>query len=80
VDRPVTVYVAYDGDAGVTAPDWLTTNYTNTGLTIQTTDPSSPILKVYSRSVAAGAVSLGGNLATGASGANSNYLVIVVAQ
>jgi lysophospholipase L1-like esterase len=78
VDRPVTVYVAYD--AGATPPDWLTTAYTNTGLTVQTTDPSSPTLTVYSKSFAAGAVSLGGNLATGASGANSNYLVIVLAQ
>jgi hypothetical protein len=58
----------------------LTTNYVSTGLTVETTDPSSPTLTVYSKSFAAGAVSLGGNLATGASGANSNYLAIVVAQ
>jgi FAD/FMN-containing dehydrogenase len=50
------------------------------GLNVQTTDPSSPTLHVYSQSFAAGAISLGGNLATGASGANSNYLVVVVEQ
>ena len=79
VDRPVTVYVAYDADAGVIPPTWLTSSYVNTGLTIQTTDPASPTLNVYSRTVAAaGPVSLGGNLGSGASGANSNYLVVVV--
>jgi lysophospholipase L1-like esterase len=79
VDRPVTVYVAYDAGAA-SPPTWLTGNYANTGLTVQTTDPNSPTLKVYSRTFAAGAVSLGGNLASGASGANSNYLAIVVQQ
>jgi hypothetical protein len=76
----VTVYVAYDGDAGVTPPTWLTSNYVNTGLTVQSTDPATPTLKVYSRNVAAGPVSLGGNLGSGASGADSNYLVVVVPQ
>jgi lysophospholipase L1-like esterase len=79
VDRPVTVYVAYDAGAA-SVPTWLTSNYTPTGLTVQTTDPASPTLNVYSRNVGAGPVSLGGNLASGASGANSNYLVVVVPQ
>lgn len=81
VDRPVTVYVAYD--AGATSrPDWLTlpNGWADSGLDVSTTDPLSPTLHVYSRSFAAGSVSLGGNLATGASGANSNYLVVVVEQ
>jgi len=80
VDRPVTVYVAYDAGAA-SPPTWLTSNYVNTGLTVQTTDSNSPTLNVYSKLInVAGSVSLGGNLASGASGANSNYLVIVVPQ
>lgn len=80
VDRPVTVYVAYDAGAS-SPPGWLTGDYAITGLTIQTTDPLSPTLNVYSRNFTAGAVSLlGGNLASGASGADSNYLVVVVPQ
>jgi lysophospholipase L1-like esterase len=82
VDRNVTVYVAYDAGAA-SLPDWLnpaTSSYTATGLTVQSTDPSSPQLAVYSRDFGAGSVTLGGNLATGASGANSNYVAIVVEQ
>jgi len=82
VDRPVTVYVAYDAGAA-SLPDWLdpaSSSYVDAGLNVQTSDPSSPTLHVYSQSFAAGAISLGGNLATGASGANSNYLVVVVEQ
>ncbi|MFZ0470960.1 MAG: FG-GAP-like repeat-containing protein [Thiogranum sp.] len=79
VDRPVTVYVAYDADAGVTPPTWLTSGFVvNAGLTVQTTDPATQSLKVYSRSFPAGPVSLGGNMGSGASGADSNYLVVVV--
>jgi lysophospholipase L1-like esterase len=86
VDRPVTVYVAYDAGALVppnSLPDWLnplTSSYVDTGMEIQTTNPSAPALHVYARNVAGGAVDLGGNLATGASGADANYLVIVVEQ
>ncbi len=82
VDRPVTVYVAYDAGAA-TLPNWLNpalSGYADTGLTIQTSDPSSPTLRLYSQAFLAGAISLGGNMATGASGADSNYLAVVVAQ
>ena len=78
VDRPVTVYVAYDAGA-VSLPNWVG-SFTDTGTDVQTTDSLSPALHVYSRSFAAGTVSLGGNLAIGASGADSNYLVVVVPQ
>ncbi len=82
VDRPVTVYVAYD--AGATSrPDWLAlpaNGWLDAGLNVQTTDPLTPTLHVYSKSFPAGPVNLGGNLATGASGADSNYLAVVVEQ
>ena len=78
VDRPVTVYIAYD--AGATQlPNWMS-GYSNTGLTLDTTDPLSPILNLYSANYTAGTVTLGGNLASGAIGANSNYIAIVVAN
>jgi hypothetical protein len=78
VDRPVTVYVAYDAGAAA-LPNWLrpANGYADTGLNVQTTDPLSPTLRVYSKSFIAGPVSLGGNLAAGASGADSNFLVVV---
>lgn len=76
VDRAVTVYVAYDAGAS-SRPNWLNSGYVNTGLTVASTDPASPLLRVYQRTFAAGTVTLGGNLAAGAAGADSNYVVIV---
>jgi len=79
VDRPVTVYVAYDAGA-VSLPDWLNptiSGFVDAGVDVSTNDPLTPTLHVYSQVFAAGAVSLGGNLATGASGADSNYLIVV---
>ena len=76
VDRPVTVYIAYDAGATAT-PNWMG-GYINTGMTVGSTDPSSPVLNLYSSTYSAGTITLGGNLAAGASGANSNYVVIVV--
>jgi len=83
-DRPVTVYVAYDAGAS-SLPDWLdpaSSSFISTSLDIQTTDPLSPTLHVYSRAYSAGTIfpPLGGNMATGAVGADSNYLVIVTEQ
>ena len=83
-NRQATVYVAYDAGAS-SLPDWLNpavaeSGYTDAYLDIQTTDPLSPTLHVYSQTFSAGTVSLGGNMAAGATGANSNYLVIVVEQ
>lgn len=75
-DRDVTVYIAYDADA-TALPNWMS-SYTNTGLTVGTTNSFSPTLDLYSHFYNAGPITLGGNLATGASGANSNYIVIVV--
>jgi len=75
LDRAATVYIAYDAGAAAT-PNWMS-SYTDTGLILGTTDPFSPSLRLFSRSFSAGSVSLGGNSATGASGSNSNYLIIV---
>ena len=74
LDRGATVYVAYDADA-TSLPDWLnpaTSTYTSTGLQVTTTQTT---YQVYSRTVSAGTVTLGGNNATGAAGASEMYLV-----
>ncbi len=76
VDRAVEVFVAYD-DGAASLPTWLQSAFTDTGTTINTEDPNTPTLRVYSKVFTAGSISLGGNLATGASGANSNYIVVV---
>jgi lysophospholipase L1-like esterase len=76
VDRAVTVYIAYD--AGATAlPAWMN-GYINTGLTLQTTDPLSPVLNLYSKGFGVGSITLGGNMQSPAAGADSNYSAIVV--
>lgn len=73
VTTAATVHVAYDQRA-VNLPPWLS-GFTATGETIGTNDTG---FRLYRRSYAAGAsVNLGGNLAGGASGAGSNYWVIV---
>lgn len=73
VNQRVTVYVAYDSRAN-SLPGWLST-WTDTTLVLPNTDLE---LHLYSRDYIAGAIELGGNLAAGASGAKSNYSVIVV--
>ena len=75
VDRSVTVYVAYA--SGANLPSWLSSNFTDTGLTLSVTNP--PNFKLYSRSYGIGAVTLGGNQASPGTGA-SHYLAIVVAN
>ena len=76
LDRSATVYVAYDSGA-TTLPGWMD-SFTNTGVLLETSDPLSPSLTLYSRNYNAGTVVLGGNLAPPANGANSNYIAIVV--
>lgn len=74
VDRTVTIFVAYDARAR-SLPNWLS-GWNNTGLVLGTTDTDR---KLYSRVFPAGTITLGANLAPGASGAESNYTVVIVA-
>ena len=78
IDRAATVYIAYDSGA-TTLPNWMG-GFSDTGMTLSTSDPYSPTLRLYSRTYSAGHVVLGGNMASGASGANSNYIPIVVSN
>ena len=78
IDRLTDIYVAYDASVAVASlPTWMS-GFADTGLTLGTTDSTTPILKLYLRSFPIGAVSLGGNMQGGANGANANYVAIVV--
>jgi hypothetical protein len=73
VDRNVTVYVAYDASAP-TLPDWLRSDFTDTGLQVDTTNG---LLNLYSKDYeGSDLVSLGGNRNAGGSG-TENYIVVV---
>jgi hypothetical protein len=73
VDRNVTVYVAYDASAP-TLPDWLQSDFTDTGLQVGTTNG---LLNLYSKDYeGSDLVSLGGNRNAGGSG-TKNYIVVV---
>jgi len=85
VDRNVDVYIAYDPAATV-LPGWMS-GFTDTFQTVSVTDPGASTLKLYHKTYVYGVdtpidgtIQLGGNLASGASGANRNYLVIVKEQ
>ena len=73
ISQDATGYVAYDTRA-TSLPDWLS-GWTDTGEILGTTDVS---LRLYTMVFPAGTVSLGGTLAPGASGAESNYSVSMV--
>lgn len=75
VDRSVDIYVAYDANT-TSLPTWMS-SFSDTGLTLSTTDLTSPTLKLYVNSFPRGAISLGGN-ESGATGANTNYIAVVV--
>jgi hypothetical protein len=79
IDRTVDVYVAYDvNDSSATIPDWLS-GYTDTEVNLPVSDPSAQ-LHLFNQTFPPGDVTLGGNLAQGANGADVNYIVIVAEQ
>ena len=68
-----TVYVGYDPRA-TALPAWLQ-GWTRTGDVVHVVDPEIGYLDLYKKDFDAGRVTLGGNLAAPAAGAESNYLV-----
>jgi lysophospholipase L1-like esterase len=79
VDRPVNIYVAYDGAVSASSlPTWMA-GFSDTGQTLSTTDLTTPTLKLYVKGFPAGSITLGGNT-QGSSGAHANYIAIVVAN
>ncbi len=77
VNRPVYVYIGYDKRG--TPPTWLSSQFTNTGETLITSDGGASPLRLWRKQFSAGTITLGGNLASGASGALSMYTVTLVA-
>ena len=75
IPQSSTVYVAYDSRAS-SLPKWLQNNFGSAGFQIGVSE-SMGHFNVYKKSFSAGSVVLGGNMADGASGASSNYIVIV---
>jgi Leucine-rich repeat (LRR) protein len=72
------VYVAYDHRA-TSLPEWLR-SFTPLGQGIGVTDRGASPLMLYGKQFSAGRVTLGGNRAQGASGADSNYVVLLKAS
>ena len=75
VNQDVTVYVGYDNRA-TSLPQWMD-RWASTNESVVTTDTS---LKLYSKDFPAGQISLGANRALGASGAGSNYSVMILGK
>ncbi len=77
------VYVMYDHRGtpayGGALPNFLS-SYTNTGMTVEVEDGSASPLVVYGKTYDPGQVVLGGNMQSPASGAGSNYFVIIVPE
>ncbi len=76
VNREASVYVAYD-DRATSLPDWLNDEFTATGDSIEVNDVGVNTLNIYEKTFSQGEVALGGNMASGAVGAESMYVVIL---
>jgi uncharacterized repeat protein (TIGR02543 family) len=75
LSQTATVYVAYD-PRGTTLPTWLG-GWQKLTDRIGINDPAISYMSLYSKSFAAGTVSLGGNMQSPAAGAQNNYFVVV---
>jgi len=72
---PSVVYVGYDWRA-TQVPAWLSNNFTDTGLQVAVYDDTY-FLNIWEKAYGAGDVVLGGNMASPAAGALSNYVVFL---
>ncbi|RJR28013.1 hypothetical protein C4561_00720 [candidate division WWE3 bacterium] len=72
ISNPATIFIGYDERAD-TIPAWLSDWTLTTGV-LKTNDTN---FKIYSKSLQAGTVVLGGNMTSPASGAGSNYIVFI---
>ncbi len=73
--RDATIYIAYDNRASA-VPHWLSSGFEQTQYTIVTSDEYCN-LNVWKGQFAAGDVTLGANLATGAEGVLTNFSVLI---
>jgi len=79
VNVDVTAYVAYDHRAS-SLPDWLDGFYTAAGEGIEVSDVSASPMNIWARNYSAGQITMGGNMAAGASGAGSMYAIFLRGQ
>jgi predicted secreted protein len=70
-----TVYIGYDSRA-TSIPNWLSTNFEPTDMAIGNSE-SMGHFNVYKQILPADTISVGGNLARGAMGVSSNYIIVV---
>jgi uncharacterized repeat protein (TIGR02543 family) len=77
LSQSAMVYVAYDPRA-TKLPAWLS-DWQKLSDRLGVNDPNISFLNLYSKTYAAGTVILGGNLASPATGALSNYIVLIKA-
>jgi hypothetical protein len=75
INKSANIYVAYDRRAK-SLPFWLS-SFVGTGERIEVSGDSMGYFKLYRKAYPAGKVVLGGNLASGAKGARTNYIVII---
>jgi uncharacterized repeat protein (TIGR02543 family) len=73
-----TVYIAYDPRA-TSLPAWMS-GWQKLTSKLGLNDSKITYLELYSKSFSAGAITLGGNLASPAAGALNNYIVIALPQ
>ncbi|GAA4431165.1 hypothetical protein GCM10023188_18470 [Pontibacter saemangeumensis] len=78
LNQPANVFVAIDPRA-TALPSWLS-GWQKITDRIGVNDSKISYMNLYSKSFAAGTVSLGGNMVSPAAGAENNYFVIVQAQ
>jgi chitodextrinase len=78
INTDADIYVGYD-DRATSLPLWITNSFADTGQVVEVTDAASP-LHLWVRHFPAGAVSLGGNMAPGADGPESMYIVFLKAE
>jgi N-acetylneuraminic acid mutarotase len=76
LNRAATIYVGYDSRA-TRLPAWLST-WKKTTEKLTVTDSKLPGLTLYTKYFPAGTVSLGGNMASPATGALCQYLIIAL--
>ncbi len=75
ISKPANVFICYDNRGTSQPPDWLK-NFTRQSYSLGV-DDEAVTMSVWMKHFSAGPVALGGNLASGASGAKSNYIVAI---
>jgi hypothetical protein len=79
VNIDADLYVGYDHRAS-SLPNWITDHFSDSGLQIEVSDTDASPMTLWVRPVQAGTVTLGGNMASGASGTGSMYVVLLGAE